>query len=186
MGALALTAREKYQKPFRPLMPGVTLATYNDLDSAREAITDKTAAVFCEPVQGEGGINPATAEFLQGLREICDEHGALLVFDQVQCGLGRTGDLFSHQFSGIEPDMATLAKSLGGGLPIGATLMTDKVADSLQPGDHGSTFAGGPLVTKIAHIVVRRISSPDMLQHVTEDGRVPPRATPPYRKLTRR
>ncbi len=170
MGALALTAREKYQKPFRPLMPGVTLATYNDLDSAREAITDKTAAVFCEPVQGEGGINPATAEFLQGLREICDEHGALLVFDQVQCGLGRTGDLFSHQFSGIEPDMATLAKSLGGGLPIGATLMTDKVADSLQPGDHGSTFAGGPLVTKIAHIVVRRVSSPDMLQHVTRMG----------------
>jgi len=170
MGALALTAREKYQKPFRPLMPGVTLATYNDLDSARQAITEETAAVFCEPVQGEGGINAATAEFLQGLREICDERGALLVFDQVQCGLGRTGDLFSHSFSGIEPDMLTLAKSLGGGLPIGATLMTDKVANALQPGDHGSTFAGGPLVTQLASVVVRRLSDPDMLQHITETG----------------
>ncbi len=170
MGALALTAREKYQQPFRPLMPGVSLATYNDLESAQSAITDHTAAVFVEPVQGEGGINPATAEFLQGLRQLCDERGALLVFDQVQCGLGRTGDLFSHQFSGVEPDMITLAKSLGGGLPIGATLVNQRVAHAIQPGDHGSTFAGGLMVTKAAQVVVRRVSDPHMLAHVTEMG----------------
>ena len=170
MGALALTAREKYQDPFRPLMPGVTLATYNDLESAAGAITDKTAAVFVEPVQGEGGVNPATAEFLQGLRKLCDERGALLVFDQVQCGLGRTGDLFSHQFSGIEPDIVTLAKSLGGGLPIGAALVNEKVAAVMKPGDHGSTFAGGLVVTKAAQVVVNRISQPEFLAHVTETG----------------
>ncbi|MEM6281082.1 MAG: aspartate aminotransferase family protein [Chloroflexota bacterium] len=170
MGALALTAREKYQKPFRPLMPGVTLAEYNNLESAAAAITEKTAAVFVEPVQGEGGINPATAEFLQGLRKLCDERGALLIFDQVQCGMGRTGDLFSHQFSGVEPDILTLAKSLGGGLPIGAVLVNEKVASAIQPGDHGSTFAGGPLVTQVAQVVVRRVSEPDMLAHIAEMG----------------
>lgn len=170
IGALAMTAREKYQKPFRPLMPGVTYAEYNNLDSAADAITDKTAAVIVEPVQGEGGINPATAEFLQGLRKLCDERGALLIFDQVQCGMGRTGDTFSHQFSGIEPDMVTLAKSLGGGLPIGATLVNNTVAEAIDPGDHGSTFAGGPLVTKVAQVVVRRVSDPEMLQHVSEMG----------------
>lgn len=170
MGALAMTAREKYQKPFRPLMPGVKVAEYNDLDSAANAITDKTAAVIVEPLQGEGGINPATAAFLQGLRALCDEHGALLIFDQVQCGMGRTGDTFSHQFSGIEPDMITLAKSLGGGLPIGATLVNDTVSKAIEPGDHGSTFAGGPLVTKVSQVVVRRVSEPDMLKHVSETG----------------
>lgn len=170
MGALALTAREKYQKPFTPLMPGVKLAQYNDLESAAAAIDEKTAAVFVEPVQGEGGINPATAEFLQGLRKLCDERGALLVFDQVQCGMGRTGDVFSHQFSGVEPDIITLAKSLGGGLPIGAVLVNERVASAMQPGDHGSTFAGGPLVTKVAQVVVRRVSDPAMLQHISETG----------------
>lgn len=170
MGALALTAREKYQKPFKPLMPGVTLAEFNNLESASEAISEKTAAVFVEPVQGEGGINPATVEFLQGLRKLCDERGALLVFDQVQCGMGRTGDLFSHQFSGVEPDMLTLAKSLGGGLPIGAVLANNRVADAIQPGDHGSTFAGGPLVTKVAQVVVNRVSDPEMLNHVCQTG----------------
>jgi acetylornithine/N-succinyldiaminopimelate aminotransferase len=170
MGALAMTAREKYQKPFRPLMPGVTYAEYNNLDSATEAITDKTAAVIVEPVQGEGGINPATAAFLQGLRKLCDERGALLIFDQVQCGMGRTGDTFSHQFSGIEPDVITLAKSLGGGMPIGVTLVNNTVAEAVEPGDHGSTFAGGPLVTKVAQVVVRRVSEPEMLRHVSETG----------------
>jgi acetylornithine/N-succinyldiaminopimelate aminotransferase len=170
MGALALTAREKYQAPFRPLVPGVTFAEYNDLESAAEAITDKTAAVFVEPVQGEGGINPASAVFLRGLRELCDERGALLVFDQVQCGMGRTGDLFSHEFSGVQPDMIALAKSLGGGLPIGALLVNNRTADAIHPGDHGSTFAGGPLVTRVAQVVLRRVSDPAMLAHVREVG----------------
>ncbi|MEO0564639.1 MAG: aspartate aminotransferase family protein [Chloroflexota bacterium] len=170
MGALALTAREKYQKPFRPLMPGVVRAEYNDLDSAAQAITNETAAVVVEPVQGEGGIHPASGEFLRGLRVLCDDHGALLIFDQIQCGLGRTGDLWSHSFSGIEPDMIALAKSLGGGLPIGAVLVNDKVASALKPGDHGSTFAAGPMVTQAAQVVVKRVSDPAMLQHVTEMG----------------
>lgn len=170
MGVLGLTAREKYQKPFRPLLPGITIAEYNNLDSAAAAISDKTAAVFVEPVQGEGGINTATAEFLQGLRKLCDAHGALLVCDQVQCGMGRTGDVFSHSFSGIEPDMITLAKSLGGGLPIGAVLASDDVAQHVEPGDHGSTFAGGLLVTRLAQVIVRRISEPAMLTHVSEVG----------------
>ncbi len=170
LGVLGLTAREKYQKPFRPLVPGLHIAEYNDLDSAAKVINEKTAAVVVEPVQGEGGINPATAEFLQGLRKLCDDNGALLIFDQVQCGMGRTGDLFSHQFSGIEPDMITLAKSLGGGLPIGAVLVNNRVAQAVYPGDHGSTFAGGPLVTQVAQVVVRRVSDPDFLQHVTEMG----------------
>ena len=170
LGVLGLTAREKYQKPFRPLVPGLHIAEYNDLDSAAKVINEKTAAVVVEPVQGEGGINPATAQFLQGLRKLCDDNGALLIFDQVQCGMGRTGDLFSHQFSGIEPDMITLAKSLGGGLPIGAVLVNNRVAQAVYPGDHGSTFAGGPLVTQVAQVVVRRVSDPDFLQHVTEMG----------------
>ena len=170
LGVLGLTAREKYQKPFRPLVPGLHIAEYNDLDDAAKVINEKTAAVVVEPVQGEGGINPATAEFLQGLRKLCDDNGALLIFDQVQCGMGRTGDLFSHQFSGIEPDMITLAKSLGGGLPIGAVLVNNRVAQAVYPGDHGSTFAGGPLVTQVAQVVVRRVSDPDFLQHVTEMG----------------
>ncbi len=170
LGVLGLTAREKYQKPFRPLVPGLHIAEYNDLDDAAKVINEKTAAVVVEPVQGEGGINPATAQFLQGLRKLCDDNGALLIFDQVQCGMGRTGDLFSHQFSGIEPDMITLAKSLGGGLPIGAVLVNNRVAQAVYPGDHGSTFAGGPLVTQVAQVVVRRVSDPDFLQHVTEMG----------------
>lgn len=170
MGSLALTSREKYQKPFAPLMPGAVVAEFNDLESAAEAITERTAAVFVEPVQGEGGVNPATAAFLRGLRKLCDEKGALLVFDQVQCGMGRTGDLFSHQFSGIEPDMICLAKPLAAGLPIGAVLVNEKVAGAMQPGDHGTTFAAGPLVTSVAGVVLRRVSDPAMLAHIQEVG----------------
>ncbi len=170
LGVLGLTAREKYQQPFRPLVPGIHIGEYNDLDSAAELINEKTAAVVVEPVQGEGGINSATAEFLQGLRKLCDANGALLIFDQVQCGMGRTGDLWSHQFSGVEPDMITLAKSLGGGLPIGAVLANNRVAEAVHPGDHGSTFAGGPLVTQVAQVVVKRVSEPDFLAHVAETG----------------
>ena len=170
MGSLALTDSEKYQAPFRPLMPGVTFVDFNDLDSARGAITNETAAVVVEPVQGEGGVNPATDKFLRGLRALCNERGALLVFDEIQCGLGRTGKLWGHEWSGVTPDLMTLAKPLAGGLPIGATLVTDTVASSLHIGEHGTTFGGGPFVTSVALQVFNRISEPKFLAHVAETG----------------
>ncbi len=170
IGALALTPREKYQKPFRPLMPDVSIATFNDLDSARAAINADTAAVFVEPVQGEGGINIATPEFMQGLRALCDEQDALLVCDEIQCGMGRTGALWAYEESGITPDIMTVAKPLAGGLPIGAILVTEAVASAVKPGDHGSTFAGGPIVTAAAIEVLRRISQPAFLEQVRDVG----------------
>ena len=169
-GALALTAREKYQAPFRPLMPGVSFAPFDNLAAAEKLIGPETCAVFVEPVQGEGGIHPASAEFLAGLRAACDRYGALLVFDEIQCGMGRTGRLWGYEHSGVTPDMMTLAKALGGGLPIGATLLTDRVAEVMAPGDHGSTFAGGPVICRAAEIVLRRVSDPAMLEHVRAMG----------------
>lgn len=170
MGSLALTPREKYQKAFQPLMPGVKLAEFNSIESARAAINANTAAVFVEPVQGEGGINCATDEFLKALRQLCNEYDALLVFDEIQCGVGRTGTLWAHEPSGVTPDIMTIAKPLAGGLPIGAILMTETVASAMHPGDHGTTFAGGPVVTGAAKHVLERVSQPEFLAHVTETG----------------
>jgi acetylornithine/N-succinyldiaminopimelate aminotransferase len=171
MGSLALTPRDKYQKPFAPLMPQVTVATFNDLRSAEAVVDDATCAVFVEPLQGEGGINPADVEFLQGLRKLCDARSALLVVDEVQCGMARTGTLWAYERAGITPDIMTLAKPLGGGLPIGATLTTEEVAQVMAPGDHGSTFAAGSLVTALACVVFDRISNPEFLASVQEKGR---------------
>ncbi len=170
MGAVALTPKEKYQKAFMPLMPGAVLAEYNNLESAKAAIGAKTAGVIIEPIQGEGGINIATPEFLKGLRELCAQHGAVLIFDEVQCGIGRTGKLWAHEWSGVTPDIMTLAKPLAGGLPIGAILMTEAVANAMHAGEHGTTFGGGPLVTSVAKHVVQRISQPEFLAHVSEVG----------------
>lgn len=171
MGALALTYKEQYKTPFMPMVPGAQLATYNDLESAAAVIKKgKTAAVFVEPVQGEGGITPSTLEFLQGLRRLCDEAGALLVFDEVQCGLGRTGKLWAYELYGVQPDIMTLAKPLAGGLPIGAVLVTQKVADVMKPGDHGSTFAGNPLVCATACAVYDAIAEPSFLSNVEARG----------------
>ncbi len=170
MGAVALTPKEKYQKAFMPLMPGAVLAEYNNLESARAAIGPKTAGVIIEPIQGEGGVNVATPEFLKGLRELCDQNGAVLIFDEVQCGLGRTGKLWAHQWSGVTPDIMTLAKPLAGGLPIGAILMTNAVASAMHAGEHGTTFGGGPLVTSVAKHVLQRIDNPEFLAHVSEVG----------------
>ncbi len=170
MGALALTPKEAYQAPFRPLMQGAKLAEFNDLDSAKSVISDKTAAVFVEPIQGEGGIYPASDEFLRGLRQLCDERGALLVFDEIQCGMGRTGTLWAHEATGVTPDVMTLAKPLAGGLPIGAILTTEAVASHIQPGDHGTTFGGGAFVTSVARYVLERISQPEFLAQVQETG----------------
>ncbi|CAD7697600.1 unnamed protein product [Ostreobium quekettii] len=171
MGALAITAKEVYQNPFLPMMPGQKFAKYLDLDSATAAIQQgKTCAVFVEPVQGEGGVNPSTAAFLSGLRDICNRAGALLVFDEIQCGLGRTGKLWSYQNFDVEPDIMTLAKPLAGGLPIGAVLMRQQVADVMKPGDHGSTFAGNPLVCSAANVVFNTISDPSFLSDVQAKG----------------
>ena len=170
MGAVALTPKEKYQKAFMPLMPGAVLAEFNNLESAKAAIGAKTAGVIVEPIQGEGGINVATPEFLKGLRELCDQNGAVLIFDEVQCGLGRTGKLWAHEWVGVTPDIMTLAKPLAGGLPIGAILMTNAVANAMHAGEHGTTFGGGALVTSVAKHVVQRISQPEFLAHVTEVG----------------
>ncbi|HIQ04689.1 MAG TPA: aspartate aminotransferase family protein, partial [Anaerolineae bacterium] len=169
-GSLAATPRPHYQEPFRPLMPGVRFAQFNDLDSAAEVIEDDVAAVIVEPVQGEGGIHPATPAFLTGLRELCDQHHALLIFDEVQCGLGRTGHLWTYQGYGVEPDMLTAAKPLAGGLPMGAILMKQHVADVMEPGDHASTFAGGPFVSQVAEAVVRRIADDSFLAQVRGKG----------------
>jgi acetylornithine/N-succinyldiaminopimelate aminotransferase len=170
MGAVAATHREKYRLPYMPVMPGVRFAPFNDLAAARDTIGDDVCAVIVEPIQGEGGITAATDEFLRGLRELCDQHNALLIFDEIQCGLGRTGDLWAYQASGVKPDIMVSAKPLGGGLPIGAILITDAVAEHLHPGDHGSTFAGGPLVCAVALAVFRKIAEPMFLQHVREIG----------------
>lgn len=170
MGALAVTATEKYRAPFEPLIGSVTFAGFNDLDSARQAINERTCAVIVEPVQGEGGVTPATPEFLAGLRDLCNENGALLVFDEVQCGLGRTGTLWAYQGYMVMPDMMTLAKPLAGGLPIGAVLLTQAVADALEPGDHGSTFAAGPLVCSVARAVLSHVNRPEFLAEVEQKG----------------
>eukprot|EP00271_Cylindrocystis_brebissonii_P015874 TRINITY_DN38929_c0_g1_i1.p1 TRINITY_DN38929_c0_g1~~TRINITY_DN38929_c0_g1_i1.p1 ORF type:complete len:510 (+),score=76.37 TRINITY_DN38929_c0_g1_i1:234-1763(+) len=171
MGAVALTYKSQYRLPFMPVMPGVSFADYGDLAGAAALIKKgKTAAVFVEPVQGEGGVFPATGEFLGGLRKLCDEAGALLVFDEVQIGLGRSGHLFAHEVYSVTPDIMTLAKPLAGGLPIGAVLMTQAVADAMNPGDHGSTFAGGPLVCHAANAVMDRLQSPGFLDEVKALG----------------
>ena len=170
MGSLAITPRDKYQKPFEPLMPDVVLSEFNNIQHATQAIGERTCAVIVEPIQGEGGIHPANTEFLQALRDLCDEYDALLIFDEVQCGLGRTGYLWAHEPFGVQPDMMTAAKPLAGGLPIGATLITDRVGAVLQPGDHASTFAGGLLVTAAAKYIVDRVSQSEFLAHVCDVG----------------
>jgi acetylornithine/succinyldiaminopimelate/putrescine aminotransferase len=151
-------------------MPGVTFAPFNELAAADAVIGETTCAVIAEPVQGEGGVHRATPEFLAGLRRLCDERGALLIFDEVQCGLGRTGRLWAYEGYGVAPDIMTLAKPLAGGLPIGAVLTTEAVASAMAPGDHGSTFAGGPLVCRSATVVFDRIAEPEFLDEVRSKG----------------
>jgi len=169
MGSLALTWKDKYKAPFQPIMSSANFLPYNDT-SKINAIDESTCAVFVEPMQGEGGVIPGSVDFLQALRHRCDEVGALLVFDEVQCGLGRTGHLLCCEHSGVQPDMTTLAKPLAGGLPIGAVLLTERVAASITPGDHGSTFAGNPLVCGAANYTLDRVSDGAFLSNVQEMG----------------
>jgi len=171
LGALSLTYKSQYKTPFAPLVPGCVSVPYLDLEAAKaELAKGHTAAVFVEPLQGEGGVHPATRAFLQGLRSACDASGALLVFDEVQVGLGRTGTLWAHEHFGVTPDIMTLAKPLAGGLPIGAAIMTQAVADAMAPGDHGSTFAGNPLVCAAAEAVFDIVADPAFLKAVVARG----------------
>ncbi|MBC7234840.1 MAG: aspartate aminotransferase family protein [Chloroflexi bacterium] len=170
MGSLALTPRPHYQDPFRPLMPGAKLAIYNNLSSVEALIDENTCAIIVEPLQGEGGVYAAEPAFLKGLRALCTKHDVLLIFDEVQCGLGRTGTLWAHEQYGVTPDIMTLAKPLGGGLPIGATLVTQAVADTIEPGDHAGTFAANPVICAAAQVVFRKISNPAFLEHVRMIG----------------
>ena len=169
MGALSVTGTEHYREPFEPLIGGVKFADFNDLDSVKARITDKTCAIITEVVQGEGGIYPAEKEFLEGLRALCDEKDIILIFDEIQCGMGRTGYYFAWQSYGVKPDVMTCAKALGCGVPVGAFVLGEKAASaSLIPGDHGTTYGGNPFVCAAVSKVFDIYEKDDILAHVQE------------------
>ena len=169
IGALSVTGNAHYQEPFAPLMPGVKFAEYNNLVSVKELVTDKTCAVIMETVQGEGGIYPADPAFIEGVRRLCDEKDILLILDEIQCGMGRTGEMFAWQNYGVKPDIMTCAKALGCGVPVGAFFLTQRVADkSLAPGDHGTTYGGNPFVGAAVSAVFDQFKACDLLGHVKE------------------
>jgi len=170
-GALSITAQEKYQAPFRPLLPDVDVVQELTAGSLEAAFSDRVCAMVLEPIQGEGGIVPIPASFLKAARELCDRHQALLVFDEIQSGMGRTGKWFAFQHCGVEPDLLALAKSIAAGYPLGAVLGNARVAGSLKPGDHGTTFGGGPLACRLALEVMDIIEEDGLLQEVTGLGR---------------
>ncbi|MBP7010096.1 MAG: aspartate aminotransferase family protein [Kiritimatiellae bacterium] len=168
LATMTATGQTKYQKGFEPLMPGFSLAEFNNLDSVRAALTPATIAILCEAVQGEGGIVPATPDFMTGLRALCDERKILLFFDEVQAGIGRTGQWFGYQHYGIRPDGISMAKALGGGFPIGAVAVTPELSDVFQPGNHASTFGGTPLACAAALAVLDTIEQEHLLDHVRQ------------------
>ena len=170
IGALSVTGNDHYQEPFAPLVPGIRFAEFNDLDSVRALFSEKTCAVIMETIQGEGGIYPATEEFLRGVRALCDENDALLILDEIQCGMGRSGDMFAWQGYGVKPDVMTVAKALGNGVPIGAFLACGKAATVMAPGDHGSTYGGNPLVCAAASKVLDLFEEERITEHVKEVG----------------
>lgn len=171
MGALSVTEHEAYRTPFEPLIPGVKFAVFNDLDSVKELVTEKTCAIILEPIQGEGGINLATPEFMEGIRELCDAEGILMICDEIQCGMARTGAMFAWQKYGVKPDILAMAKAIGSGVPVGAFAMTEEVAEySLKPGDHGTTYGGNPLVCASVAKTLEIYEREQMTEHVKEVG----------------
>lgn len=169
IGALSVTGNAHYQEPFEPLMPGVKFADFNDLESVKAQVTDKTCAIIMETIQGEGGIYPAKKEFIEGVRALCDEKDILLILDEIQCGMGRSGEMFAWQNYDVKPDIMTCAKALGCGVPVGAFLMTQRVADkSLAPGDHGTTYGGNPFVGAAVSAVFDEFKRLDIVSHVKE------------------
>ena len=170
MGALAVTGNRHYQEAFGPMIPGVKFARYNDLESVKSLVNEKTCAIIFETVQGEGGVYPATKEFITGVRKICDEKGILLILDEIQCGMGRTGSMFAYQQYGIRPDITTAAKALGCGVPIGAFMAREEVAKALVPGDHGTTYGGNPFACAAAVKVFELFDELKVLENVQKVG----------------
>lgn len=170
MGALSVTGKDHYREPFEPLIGGVKFATYNDLDSVKALINENTGAIIMETFQGEGGIYPATEEFLNGVRKICDDNNLLLILDEIQCGMGRTGYLFAWQEYNVKPDVMTVAKALGNGVPIGAFLACGEAAEAMKPGDHGSTYGGNPFVCAVASAVLDVFKEADIPGHAKKMG----------------
>ncbi len=170
LGALSVTGNAHYREPFDPLIPNIKFAEFNNLDSVRALFSEKTAAVIMETIQGEGGIYPATPEFLTGVRQLCDENGALLILDEIQCGMARSGSMFAWQAYGVKPDVMTVAKALGNGFPIGAFLARREAANAMTVGDHGSTYGGNPLVCAVASKVLDIYKEKDIPGHVRNVG----------------
>ncbi len=170
LGALSVTGNDHYQEPFKPLIQGINFADFNDLDSVKALVNPKTCAIIMETVQGEGGIYPATEEFLKGVKALCDEHDILLILDEIQCGMGRTGTMFAWQKYGVKPDVMTVAKALGNGVPVGAFLASGKAATAMGPGDHGTTYGGNPFVTAAASKVLDIFEKRNLTDHVKEVG----------------
>ena len=170
LGALSVTGNAHYREPFAPLIPGIRFADFNDLDSVKARINENTCAIIMEPIQGEGGVYPATEEFIKGVRELCDAHDLLLILDEIQCGMGRSGEMFAWQHYGVKPDVMTVAKALGNGLPVGAFLACGKAASAMIPGDHGTTYGGNPLVGAGAEAVLDIFERRHIVEHVREMG----------------
>lgn len=170
LGALSVTGNDHYQEPFRPLLPGVRFAVFNDLDSVKALVNENTCAIIMETIQGEGGIYPATEDFIKGVRQLCDDHDMLLILDEIQCGMGRTGSMFAWQGYGVKPDVMTVAKALGNGVPVGAFLAAGKAATAMQPGDHGSTYGGNPFVCAAAGKVLDIFRQRGITAHVNGIG----------------
>ncbi len=168
MGALSVTGTKHYREPFEPLIGGVSFAEYNNLESVKELVTEDTCAIILETLQGEGGIHPASPEFITGLRKLCDENDILLILDEIQCGMGRTGKMFTYQYYGIKPDILTMAKALGCGVPVGAFAASERVAEAMCPGDHGTTYGGNPLATAAVCKVFEIYKDKDIVNHVNE------------------
>ena len=170
LATLTATAQPKYQEGFGPLPAAFDYVTYGDLAELEANMNDKVSAVMLETIQGEGGVYVPSAEYLKGVRALCDKYGALLIFDEIQCGIGRTGSFFAYEGFGVKPDIVTLAKGLAGGVPIGAVITTEEVASALHPGDHGTTFGGNPLACAAANVVLDTVAAPAFLQNVAKLG----------------
>ncbi len=168
LGALAVTGNAHYQEPFGPMIDGIKFAEYNNLESVKSLITDKTCAILLETLQGEGGIYPADEEFIKGIRKLCDEHDIIMICDEIQCGMGRTGKMFAYEHYGIKPDIVTVAKALGCGVPVGAFVAGEKTCNSLVPGDHGTTYGGNPLATAAVSTVFDLFKEEKIIENVNE------------------
>ncbi|WP_251392276.1 aspartate aminotransferase family protein [Mediterraneibacter agrestimuris] len=169
IGAVSVTGTKAYREPFEPMLTGVHFAEYNNLDSVKALVNDKTCAIILEPLQGEGGIHPAAQEFMEGIRKICDEQDILMICDEIQCGMGRTGSMFAWQEYGVKPDIMTMAKAIGNGIPVGAFAVTENVAlNSMKPGDHGSTYGGNPLACMAVKKVLKLYEKNHIVDHVIE------------------